>query len=97
MRLKISFDDVKKLFRYLDKNNTGCLGYDEFTLLLEERWRGIDPNQVLKENMKHFKNPMQVSSKNHLPLVKDYPNEEEAFYAIENLARDKTKIPIGTK
>ena len=27
----------------MDKNNNGSLGYDEFTLLLEERWRGIDP------------------------------------------------------
>ena len=43
MRLKISFDDIKKLFRYLDKSGQGEIGYDEFTLLLEERWRGIDP------------------------------------------------------
>lgn len=50
MRLKISFDDIKTLFNYLDKNKTGELGYDEFTFLLEERWRGIDPIEVkLKE------------------------------------------------
>jgi Ca2+-binding EF-hand superfamily protein len=61
MRLKISFDDVKKLFKFLDKNNNGCLGYEEFTFLLEERWRGIDPNQVLKESLKGLRNPMQVT------------------------------------
>jgi len=27
MRLKISFDDVKRLFNYLDKNGNGELGY----------------------------------------------------------------------
>jgi Ca2+-binding EF-hand superfamily protein len=43
MRLKLSFEDIKKLFDYLDKKGQGEIGYDEFTLLLEERWRGIDP------------------------------------------------------
>lgn len=46
MRLKVSFDDCKQLFNYLDKNGNGHIGYDEFTLLLEERWRGIDPMAV---------------------------------------------------
>ena len=43
MRLKISFNDIKKLFNYIDKNGNGKITYEEFTLLLEERWRGIDP------------------------------------------------------
>ena len=43
MRLKISFDDIKKLFNYIDKEGKGEIGFEEFTLLLEERWRGIDP------------------------------------------------------
>jgi len=46
MRLKVSFDDCKQLFNYLDKNGNGYIGYDEFTMLLEERWRGIDPMAV---------------------------------------------------
>jgi Ca2+-binding EF-hand superfamily protein len=50
MRLKISFEDVKSLFNYLDKNKTGSLDYDAFTLLLEERWRGIDPLEAAKKN-----------------------------------------------
>jgi Ca2+-binding EF-hand superfamily protein len=48
MRLKISFEDIKKLFNYIDKKGQGEIGYDEFTLLLEERWRGIDPVDMLK-------------------------------------------------
>ena len=43
MRIKLSFKDIKALFDYMDKDGTGELGYEEFTLLLEERWRGIDP------------------------------------------------------
>jgi|LauGreDrversion4_2_1035121.scaffolds.fasta_scaffold157751_1 Ca2+-binding EF-hand superfamily protein len=48
MRLKISFEDIKKLFAYIDRsgNGNGEIGYEEFTLLLEERWRGIDPIDI---------------------------------------------------
>ena len=61
MRLKISFEDVTKLFIYLDKNKNGAIGYKEFTLLLEERWRGIDPISNLKAKLANVKNPMQTS------------------------------------
>jgi len=77
MRIKISFDDVKKLYNYLDKDGKGGVGYDEFTLLLEERWRGIDPLSNLKKVS--GKNPMQTSSRQTLNIVKDCPNDEEAF------------------
>ena len=43
MRLKISFKDIKMLFDYMDRSGTGGLNYDDFTMLLEEKWRGIDP------------------------------------------------------
>jgi len=48
MRLKISFEDIKKLFAYIGRsgNCNGEIGYEEFTLLLEERWRGIDPIDI---------------------------------------------------
>jgi len=42
MRIKLSFDDIKLLFRYLDTNKRGEIGYPEFTMLLEEKWRGLD-------------------------------------------------------
>ena len=48
MRLKLSFDDVKLLFNYLDKNGTGSIGFDEFKMLLEERWRGVDHSAKVK-------------------------------------------------
>jgi hypothetical protein len=72
MRLKISFDDTKKLFNYLDKKGQGEIGYDEFTLLLEERWRGIDPVSVLQSNLANRKpNPMDTHNKNELRVYDD--------------------------
>ena len=61
MRLKISFEDVKALFSYLDTAGKGEIGYDQFTFLLEERWRGIDP--VSK----------QASGPRSTPEQSDYP------------------------
>lgn len=58
MRLKISFEDIKRLFNYLDKNGKGEIGYQEFTLLLEERWRGIDPIEKMKAKLARVHNPM---------------------------------------
>jgi len=43
MRIKLSFEDITLLFKFLDKNNSHEISYDEFSMLLEERWRGIDP------------------------------------------------------
>ena len=43
LRLKFSFEDITLLFRYLDTDGEGTIGYDEFTMLCEEKWRGIDP------------------------------------------------------
>ena len=48
LRLKIGFDDIKKLYRFMDKDGSGEIGYEEFTMLTEERWRGIDPFEVMK-------------------------------------------------
>jgi len=47
MRIKISFEDIAMLFRYLDKNGTNHISYDEFTMLLEEKWRRIDPTDII--------------------------------------------------
>ena len=41
-RLKISFDDICLMYRFMDTNGDGEIGFDEFTLLSEERWKAID-------------------------------------------------------
>ena len=38
----------------MDKDGSGEIGYDEFTMLTEERWRGIDPFEVMKQNTKMY-------------------------------------------
>ena len=32
-----------KVYKHLDKNGDGTIGYNEFCELCEERWRGLDP------------------------------------------------------
>lgn len=60
MRLRISFEDIKTLFNYLDREGSGMLKYENFTYLLEERWRGIDPIEATLNQMKDtLKNPME--------------------------------------
>lgn len=87
MRLKISFEDIKKLFNYIDKKGEGEIGYDEFTLLLEERWRGIDPVDQLKANLANRKpNPMETYNKNELSVYEDCPTQQEVFEKLERLA-----------
>lgn len=94
MRLKISFDDIKKLFNYLDKKGQGEIGYDEFTLLLEERWRGIDPVSVLQSNLANRKpNPMDTFNKNELKVYDDCTTQNEIFEKLEGLAKNRLKIP----
>lgn len=75
MRLKISFEDIKRLFAYLDKDNSGSLNYEKFTLLLEERWRGIDPIEASKSNIKTTVNPMRPKTPEKLSIYEDCQNE----------------------
>lgn len=43
MDLRYSSDEIEKLFGYLDSDGGGSIGYLEFTKLLDEKRRGIDP------------------------------------------------------
>lgn len=48
LRLKLSFDDITRLYRFLDKNGYGNIGYNEMILLKDENWRRVkDPYSVL--------------------------------------------------
>ena len=42
LRIKISFDDVKKVFNFLDHDQDGHINFHEFKLLDEENYRKID-------------------------------------------------------
>lgn len=53
LRIKIGFDDVKKLYNFLDKDLSGVISYGEFKLLSEENWRRFDPIVRYFEVKKH--------------------------------------------
>jgi hypothetical protein len=41
--IKITFEDINKIFPSLDKDGDGQINYNEFCNLCEERRRNIDP------------------------------------------------------
>lgn len=43
MGIKISTEDSKKIFDYLDTDKNNAVSYNEFCELSEEKRRGIDP------------------------------------------------------
>ena len=91
LRLKLSFDDIKLLFNYMDKSKSGEIGYDEFTLLLEERWRGIDPVA-----MKLQDNPQMQRSKDLYTLDvygdSHYPQSRSKMEKLEALATTSKRL-----
>lgn len=93
MRLKLSFEDIKRLFRYLDKSGNGDIGYDEFTMLLEERWRNIDPYFELSQNLERKNDPMAVQ-KPTLNIYDNCPTEQDMLHKLEKLAKNQVKIPL---
>ena len=62
LRLKISFEDITRLYRFLDRSGRGAIGYDDFSMLLEENWRSIDPHEVLRENEIHRESTLKQDS-----------------------------------
>ena len=51
LRIKISFDFIKKIFNYLDTDKDGLIKFEEFRLLDEENFNKIDPLERLLHNM----------------------------------------------
>jgi hypothetical protein len=95
MRLKISFEDVKRLFEYMDKSGDGEVGYKEFTLLLEERWRGIDPVSLVDSTKiveKPLHNKFQLNN-----LFGESVPEHERMVRMENMARSQARILTRVK
>jgi hypothetical protein len=43
LRVKISQEDLRQIYGYLDKDGKGNIGYNEFCELCEERWTNLDP------------------------------------------------------
>lgn len=52
LRIKVSFEDIKAIFNYLDADMDGSISYTEFRLLSEENWRKLDPIKRYMQNIK---------------------------------------------
>ena len=50
----------------MDKDGSGEIGYEDFTMLTEERWRGIDPFEVMKQNTKAYEDYIGRNSSDRL-------------------------------
>ena len=61
-RLKISFEDIQKLYRYMDADGSGDIGYAEFTLLSEERWREIDVYKKYQAGVQSYENYIKTAT-----------------------------------
>ena len=94
LRLKLSFSDVSRLFNFIDKNGTGSIGYDEFTLLTEEKWRGIDPFKQLAQNEANraAHDHSQVSSTHS--VFENCANDMEKLNALEQRSKNLIKVPL---
>lgn len=78
----------------MDKNNNGFLSYNEFTLLLEEKWRGIDPASNLQGRLANAAKQL-IKQKQNFGAHQQNATEAEKFHIIENLAKSKTKFPLN--
>jgi hypothetical protein len=88
LRLKLSFEDVKKLFNFIDVSGKGSIGFQEFLMLNEEKWRGLDPVEQLASNMKKRREHQDESDDG------SSENQQEQFERMEHEARNHLKIPL---
>lgn len=100
-RLKISFDDIHTLYRFLDSESTGEIGYDEFTLLSEERWKNLDPYEryqgAIAKQQSLLETPKSSSlhfGDSHASQMGIKSNDAAGYQKLESLAKDHLKIPI---
>ena len=93
MRLKLSFDDVTRLFRYLNKTGNGKITYEEFTMLLEERWRNIDPYADMTKNLRQM-NATIPREDAFTQIYNNCKTSEDKLQRLEDLAIEKTRIPL---
>ena len=84
------------MFNYIDKKGQGEIGYDNFTLLLEERWRGIDPVVEMRKNLANRRpNPMQPKVKSELQFKIDKDNSEyQIQQQLEKYTTNQIKVPL---
>lgn len=81
-----------RLFRYLDKNGNGVVGYEEFTLLTEERWRGLDPFEK-KYDGAYSSSRVMLEVEDETKF-EDCDNFAEKLDRLEDLSKNHLKVPL---
>lgn len=85
----------------MDVDNNGEIGYDEFTLLSEERWRIIDPYKRYKDGIENFQINSSMAASSSIAMgdsdasklgIKS--NDTEGYEKLESLSKNHLKIPI---
>jgi len=86
LRIKISFDYVKKVFNYLDSDNDGEITFKDFRALDEENWRKIDMRSLLAALTK--KDSHTTSSVTTSTLDQKRPSiQDMTFNELESLSK----------
>jgi len=75
LRIKISFDYIKKIFNYLDADKDGLIKFDEFRLLDEENFNKIDPLERLFHNT-NAEGPHEHHDQSELPAFLQHKHKD---------------------
>ena len=84
------------IFRVIDKEGKGEIGYDQFTFLSEEKWRRTDPFAQMKDNITKLHNNRQKSTEerkeeNTLSELEGITTEIDRLARLEQMARGKKR------
>jgi len=86
----------------MDSDGDGEIGFDEFTLLNEEKWRNMDPYVHYKKGV-HFREAFVKSESTRGSCSSLMQNtkelgfkvsDSEGYTQLENLSKQHLKIPI---
>ena len=98
LRLKLSFDDIVKLYRFIDKEGKGEVGYDEFILLTEENFsRVVDPFASMNANIQKLKDRQAVVEEKKEDMFSELDalgTEIDRLQKLEEMACNKSRYPF---
>lgn len=99
--MKLSFEDISKIYRFMDTDGDGEIGFDEFTFLSEERWKSVDAYAQYLEgvNGRELNNAKRddltsIASQKSTAKLGSRIDDAEGYAKLEDLSREHLKIPI---
>ena len=84
MDLRYTSDEIRELFDYLDSDGGGSIGYVEFTKLLDEKRRGLDPF-INKQSNNLIEDQDSIHKMRKFFHKKEMEDEMEIFEKRKNL------------